>query len=61
MELWYRVESLAAQRPEYDVIKTKHPEMVGFITSPENDDGEVTFDNIEQDSKEVFIIYCLKE
>lgn len=53
MELWYRVESLAAQRPEYDVIKTKHPEMVGFITSPENDDGEVTFDNIEQDSKEV--------
>lgn len=56
LELWYRVESLAAQRPEYEVIKSKHPEMIGFINSPEPADDEVTFENIEHEAQEVTLL-----
>ncbi|XP_044263480.1 serine/threonine-protein phosphatase 2A 56 kDa regulatory subunit gamma isoform isoform X5 [Tribolium madens] len=51
MELWIRVESLAAQKPEYELIKTQNPEIKSIITSPDPDD-EVTLDNIEQQAQE---------
>ncbi|XP_064211900.1 serine/threonine-protein phosphatase 2A 56 kDa regulatory subunit gamma isoform isoform X5 [Tribolium castaneum] len=52
MELWIRVESLAAQKPEYELIKAQNPEIKSIITSPDPDD-EVTLDNIEQQAQEV--------
>ena len=52
MELWIRVESLAAKKPEYEIIKSKNPEITSVITSPDPDD-EVNLDNLEQQATEV--------
>ncbi|XP_063905336.1 serine/threonine-protein phosphatase 2A 56 kDa regulatory subunit gamma isoform isoform X2 [Zophobas morio] len=51
MELWIRVESLAAKKPEYEIIKSKNPEITSVITSPDPDD-EVNLDNLEQQATE---------
>lgn len=52
MELWIRVESLAAKKPEYEIIKAKNPDVNNLITSPDGDE-EVTLDNLDHQAQEV--------
>lgn len=52
MELWVKVENLAAKKPEYEVIKAKNPETNNMLTSPDGDE-EVNLENLEQQATEV--------
>ncbi|XP_019869337.2 serine/threonine-protein phosphatase 2A 56 kDa regulatory subunit gamma isoform isoform X2 [Aethina tumida] len=55
-ELWVRVESLAARRPEYEIIRSTNPQSINnmMITSPDQDDEITTsLDNLEHEANEV--------
>lgn len=52
-ELWYRVESMAQRKPEYELIIKSQESFTSVITSPDVDGGEVNLDNLEQQADEV--------
>jgi serine/threonine-protein phosphatase 2A regulatory subunit B' len=53
MELWIRVESLAAKKPEYEIIKAKNPEINSSVISSPDPDDEINLDNLEQQAQEI--------